>query len=71
MEKRKFGKISYPQDQLDKVKQVIAARLTGATSVAEYFRIWMEDRIRTDWLRYQAQQYDIEMVQRERREIEE
>ena len=70
LEKRKFGKISYPQDQLEKVKDIIKYRMTGATSVADYFRIYMETQIKTDFMRVRSHLYDLEQLKEEKKEIE-
>jgi len=69
-EKRKFGKVSYPQDQLDKVKQIIAYRLTGASSVSAYFLTYMESHIRNDWMRLQSHLFDVEQKRKEEEEFE-
>lgn len=69
-EKRKYTCVSYPKDQVDKVRKVIQYQLSGAANVSEYFKIHMDEKIRLDYLRVQSHLYDLEQLQKEKEERE-
>ena len=67
-EKRQYTCVSYPKDQVDKVKEIIKYRMTGASTVSEYFKIYMETQIKTDFIRLESHLYDLEQLQQEKAE---
>lgn len=71
IEKRKYGKISFPKDKIEEIKRIIAYRLTSAANVSEYCRMNLDTKIQSDMYRVEDFVDRLEQIKEETKELAE